>query len=107
MAENTDSEIKTSYRRQQDTLDKTRSDQNRKEKKGRFSPPSCQQVREYLKERNITTFNAESFIDFYESKNWMIGKNKMKNWKAAVRTWEQRDRGPDNKSVREILRGTV
>ena len=29
------------------------------------------------------------FVDFYESKNWMVGKNKMKDWKAAVRTWEK------------------
>ena len=32
--------------------------------------------------------NANTFYDFYESKGWLVGKNKMKNWKAAVRTWE-------------------
>jgi hypothetical protein len=41
-----------------------------------------------LRNNNI---DAEAFIDFYSSKNWMIGKNKMKDWKAAVRTWERRD----------------
>ena len=36
--------------------------------------------------------NADTFIDFYACKGWMVGKNKMKDWKAAVRTWEQRDK---------------
>ena len=35
--------------------------------------------------------DAEKFFDFYESKGWMIGKNKMKNWKAALRTWEKQN----------------
>ena len=34
------------------------------------------------------------FVDFYEAKGWMIGKNKMKDWKAAVRTWVKRDSKP-------------
>ena len=33
-----------------------------------------------------------AFYDFYESKNWMVGKNKMKDWKAAIRTWERREK---------------
>jgi hypothetical protein len=36
--------------------------------------------------------NASVFVDFYESKNWMVGKNKMKDWKASVRTWEHNDK---------------
>ena len=35
--------------------------------------------------------DPQRFIDFYETKGWMVGKNKMKDWKAAVRTWEQRN----------------
>ena len=54
----------------------------------RFKKPTLEQVREYCEERN-NNVNPEQFIDFYESKNWMIGKNKMKNWKACVRTWEK------------------
>ena len=57
-----------------------------------FQPPSLEEVQAYCKERN-NHVDAERFIDFYESKGWMVGKNKMKNWKACVRTWEQRDKG--------------
>lgn len=58
-------------------------------KRKRFIPPSLEEVTAYCKERN-NSVNPESFIDFYESKGWCIGKNKMKDWKAAVRTWEKR-----------------
>lgn len=54
----------------------------------RFIPPSIEDIKIYCKERN-NEIQAEQFFDFYESKNWMIGKNKMKNWKAAIRTWER------------------
>lgn len=53
-----------------------------------FKPPSVEQVEEYCLERN-NGIDAQSFVDFYDSKGWMIGKNKMKDWKAAVRTWER------------------
>lgn len=59
--------------------------------KKKFVPPTVEAVREYCQERN-NGIDAQSFIDFYESKGWMIGKNKMKDWKAAVRTWERSDR---------------
>ena len=68
-----------------------------KEKKGEnksrssFKPPTLEEVKEYCLERN-NGIDAQRFIDFYSSKGWMIGKNKMKDWKAAVRTWEQRNR---------------
>ena len=58
--------------------------------KGRFKKPTLDEVKNYciLRKNNI---DAEAFIDFYESKNWQIGKNKMKDWKACVRTWERRE----------------
>lgn len=58
----------------------------------KFIPPTVEEVREYCNERN-NNVNPQAFIDFYESKGWMIGKNKMKNWKAAVRTRERKDQG--------------
>lgn len=67
----------------------------RGEKAKRFIPPSVEEVEQYCIERN-NNIDAQSFIDFYESKGWMIGKNKMKDWKAAVRTWE-RSRKQENK----------
>jgi predicted phage replisome organizer len=50
-------------------------------------PPCLEEVKEYCKERN-NNVDAVKWYDFYTSKAWMIGKNKMKDWKAAVRTWE-------------------
>lgn len=59
-----------------------------KDKKGRFTPPSVEDVRAYCLERN-NNVDPQTFVDFYTSKDWMIGKNKMRDWKAAVRTWEK------------------
>ena len=53
-----------------------------------FQAPTVEDVRKYCVERG-NKVDPQSFIDFYESKGWMIGKNHMKDWKAAVRTWER------------------
>lgn len=54
----------------------------------RFIPPTIEDVRAYCIERG-NGVNPEAFVDFYASKGWMVGKNKMKDWKAAIRTWEK------------------
>ena len=59
-------------------------------RKAFFKKPTLEQVKDYCIERN-NNVDAEAFLDFYESKDWKIGKNKMKDWKAAVRTWERRE----------------
>ena len=59
--------------------------------KGNFKIPTIIQVKEYCTERK-NNVDAETFCDFYESKDWLIGKNKMKSWKACVRTWEKSSR---------------
>jgi len=51
--------------------------------------PSIEDIKQYCLQRN-NGIDAEQFFDFYESKNWYVGKNKMKNWQAAIRTWEKR-----------------
>ena len=56
--------------------------------KGRFTPPTLEEVNNYCLERK-NNVDPQAFIDFYSSKGWMIGKNKMKDWKACVRTWER------------------
>lgn len=53
----------------------------------RFSPPTLDEVRNYCRERQ-NNVDPERWYDFYQSKGWMVGRNKMKDWKAAVRTWE-------------------
>lgn len=73
-----------------------------KAKSTRFVPPTLEQVQDYCKERN-NNVDAERFIDFYESKGWMVGKNKMKDWKACVRTWEKRDAKPAPKQEEDNL----
>lgn len=55
---------------------------------GRFTPPTAHEVREYVRESGHN-IDVDTFIDFYESKGWMVGKNKMKDWKAAVRNWSR------------------
>ena len=59
-------------------------------KRKRFSPPSLDDVANYCFERN-NNVDPQRFVDYYTSNGWMVGKNKMKDWKAAVRTWEQKD----------------
>jgi len=56
--------------------------------KGNFKIPTIIDIKEYCNERK-NTVDPETFFDFYESKDWLIGKNKMKNWRACVRTWEK------------------
>ena len=53
-----------------------------------FSPPDFEAVKEYCDERN-NGIDAGRFVDWYQVRGWMVGKNKMKDWKAAVRTWEK------------------
>lgn len=75
-----------------DRLDKyNKRESVRGEKADRFVPPDVNQVQEYCDSRN-NGIDAQTFVDFYTSKGWMVGKNKMKDWKAAVRTWERNDK---------------
>ena len=64
-----------------------------KKKSSVFTPPTLEQVADYCKERK-NTVNPQRFIDHYSSNGWMVGRTKMKDWKAAVRTWEQREFSP-------------
>ena len=56
----------------------------------RFTPPTVDEVAAYCGERNNRIY-PQTFVDFYASKGWVVGKSKMKDWKAAIRTWEKRD----------------
>lgn len=62
----------------------------KEKKRKRFTPPTVSEVSDYCKERG-NSIDAESFVDFYESKGWKVGKEPMKDWKASVRTWEKRE----------------
>ena len=69
-------------------------------KRTAFVAPSPQEVKNYISEKGYTV-DAQRFIDFYEAKGWMIGRNKMKNWRAAVRTWTRRPDTPTNQTSYE------
>jgi hypothetical protein len=69
-------------------------------KKGRkkrppFVKPTVEQVSEYCRERG-NNINAEQFVDHYTANGWMVGKTKMQDWQASVRTWEQRQHEKSN-----------
>ena len=57
-------------------------------KRKRFEKPSISDIKQYCMERN-NNIDASQFFDYYESNGWKVGKNSMKDWKAAVRTWEK------------------
>lgn len=64
----------------------------------RFVKPTLEEVKEYCLSRK-NNIDAQQFIDFYESKGWKVGNQSMKDWKACVRTWEQRNK-VENKSTK-------
>lgn len=65
-----------------------------------FTPPTAEEVEEYCRERG-NGINAQHFVDYYTARGWKIGSNSMKDWKAAVRTWEQKDGGRVNRGLSE------
>ena len=110
--QNSDTEIEIEKEKELDInkkeIDKEKSksaEADRKVKK--FIPPTVEEVRAYCTERN-NTVDANSFIDFYESKGWYVGKNKMKDWKAAVRTWERsRNNNTSNNKKENTFRAHI
>lgn len=56
----------------------------------KFYPPEVEEVRLYCQEKGYKV-DPEQFVDYYCSNGWMVGKNKMKDWKAAVRSWNRKD----------------
>ena len=84
----------------------TDTDTDTKIKTRAFSPPSLSEVKEYIDGKNYHV-DAEQFIDFYESKGWMVGKNKMKDWKAAVRTWQKRNKENSNGSHQQTSKPSL
>lgn len=65
----------------------------------RFVKPGVEEVRAYCLERR-NRVDAQKFVDYYESNGWRVGRNPMKDWKAAVRTWERNSGGRSDDSKR-------
>lgn len=62
----------------------------------RFTPPSVEEVAVYCRERG-NSVSPQRFVDFYAAKGWRVGSAAMKDWRAAVRTWEDRDEHPPDR----------
>ena len=67
--------------------------------------PSIEEIKNYCSERE-NNIDADYFFDYYESKGWKIGKNTMKDWKAAVRTWERKNFNKDGGQNAEFTADT-
>lgn len=98
---NSNTEIEIEIEKEKD-IEKSKRENKRK----RFTPPTLEEVQAYCLERN-NTIDPQHFIDYYTSNGWLVGKNKMKDWKAAVRTWERngyskKDNKPINQTAQEL-----
>lgn len=81
---------------QRNETDKNRLDKNRLEKNIKHIrnqiPPTREMVSEYIAENHYRV-DADAFMDYYESKGWLVGKTKMKDWQATVRNWNRKESG--------------
>ena len=75
-------------RTEQSRTEQNRTEQKRKSSHSAFAPPTLADVTAYCAERG-NSVDPQHFIDYYASNGWRVGKNPMKDWKAAVRTWER------------------
>lgn len=75
---------------------------SKKESCKKFTPPSVEEVADYVSEKGYSV-DAEEFVSHYESNGWMVGRNKMKSWHAAVATWERRRRKEDEHGGAELF----
>lgn len=76
---------------------KVKGSEVKDEARAREARPTLEEIRSYCEERG-NTVDPEMFFDFYEAKGWKVGNAPMRNWKAAVRTWEKRREYPSRSS---------
>lgn len=75
--------------------------------RSRFTPPTIEEVRAYCQERG-SGIDADSFVDYYQARGWKLGKGQiMKDWRAAVRTWERREKKNPGGATPPVKRGTL
>lgn len=86
----TDTKIPPIYSSTSNNSSTNNTDGSRQKSEKNIIPPSLEMVKKYLESVNEKRFTAIQFMDHYESNGWMIGKNKMKDWQAAIRTWQHR-----------------
>jgi len=91
------------------TMSELIEEKRREEKrntKGRFTPPSVKEVAEYCRERK-NGINPQEFVDHYETNGWMRGKTKIKDWKACVRTWEKNQKDAKSGATYDAFAGAI
>ena len=71
------------------------SEENGKAKK--FTPPTVDEVNDYCEQQCIFGFDAQKFVDYYSSNGWMVGRNRMKDWHAAIRNWKRNEESREHK----------
>lgn len=83
----------------------TELEKEKESKRKRFTPPSVDEVREYCNEINAT-ISPDAFVDYYAAQGWIYGKSgkQMKDWKAAVRNWQRREKTKTGNVFLEIAR---
>lgn len=87
---------KNAYKNQQSKVKESKVKESKESIKATaFQPPSLDEVKRYIID-NSYNVNADRFFEFYSSKGWLIGKNRMKDWKAAVRGWHAREKNSGN-----------
>lgn len=72
----------------------------------RFSPPTLEQVKSYCEEKGYTV-DPERFVDYYTANGWRVGKNPMKDWKAAVRNWNGKEKSNNGKTGSDKIWTTI
>lgn len=102
-----DSVMQDKIRQEEKRKEKKRLEENKEEgeqapthPKARFLKPTLEEIREYCLSRN-NYVDPERFYDYYEANGWKVGKNPMKDWRAAVRTWESREKSEAPKKTKK------
>lgn len=89
--ENTENELNAVERGIKQSLPNNKSDTelfNNQNNNKRFTPPTVEEVAAYCRERK-NNVDPQKFVDYYTANGWKVGRNNMKDWRAAVRTWER------------------
>ena len=84
--------IKKSLTGYQENAKGNNTSNNTSNKGKKFIKPAITDIQLYMDEKNINCFTSKYFYDWNEARGWMLGKNKMKDWKATIRTWNQNDK---------------
>jgi len=81
---------------QDDLLEKRREETEKRREDNKFTPPTIEEVRSHIKEKGWD-IDAEKWYYFYDAKGWMVGSNKMKQWKSCVATWQNSNKSSNPK----------